>query len=499
VDQQPARRLVAVALVIGVFAQGLLFRTALGLNLVLIVGALVACALLLRRAAARLDRLDAWIPPTALAFAAFVAVRADPFLVFVDTLAALGFGAAAVAAIGGAALTRRSLLGLVWVGLRGTSLVFAGAAEPIVAARPASGADAFRRRLQRVTPFLRGLAIAVPVIAMFAGLFAAADAVFSRALSDVFSIDLNLGEVPPRLVLAAVIAWATAGLLVAVGREVFPPEPRSLGTATVSPLLALPRLGSTEAIVVLVAVDLLFAAFVALQVAYLLGGRDTLATTGFTYSEYARRGFFELLAVAVLSGGLIAGLEIVVSRRSWTYVFSAVTLAGLTLVVLASATLRLKLYQDAYGWTELRFYVFAAIAWLGLGALTTAGLLRAARTRWLAHALGVLAVVVWLGINAVGPQGFVARQNLARAIDPSLVAPGGQTGLDAWYLVSLGDDAVPIMVEAVPYVDRQDLPVLDQQLRDRDQALRQSDVSAWPAWNLARQRAREAIASYSGR
>jgi signal transduction histidine kinase len=250
--------------------------------------------------------------------------------------------------------------------------------------------------------------------------------------------------------------------------------------------------------VVLVAVDLLFATFVALQVAYLFGGRDTLATTGITYSEYARRGFFELLAVAFLSGGLIAGLEIVISRRSWAYVLSAVALAGLTLVVLASATLRLKLYQDAYGWTELRFYVFAAIAWLALGAVATAGLLLAARTRWLAHALGVLAVVVWLGINVVGPQGFVAQQNLARAVDPSLVAPGGQTGLDVWYLVSLGDDAVPVMVEAVPYVDMHDLWLVERQLRDRDEALRQSDVTAWPAWNLARERAREAIASYLG-
>jgi hypothetical protein len=497
-DQLPARRLLAAALVIGVLAQALLFRTALGLNVVLLVVAVVASAFLLRRPAARLDRLDAWIPPAALAFAGFIAVRADPFLVFVDALAALGLGAAAVAAIGGAALTRRSLVGLIWVGLRGTTLVFAGAPEPIVAARPANAGDAFRRRLGRLAPYLRGLVIAIPVIAVFAGLFAAADAVFSRALSDLFAIDLDLGEAPPRLLLAAVISWVAAGLLVAVAREVFPPEPRSLGAAALGPSLALRRLGATEAIVVLVAVDLLFAAFVALQVAYLFGGRDTLATTGFTYSEYARRGFFELLAVAFLSGGLIAGLEIVVRRRSWAYVLSAVALAGLTLVVIASATLRLKLYQDAYGWTELRFYVFAAIAWLALGAVATAGLLLVSRTRWLAHGLGVLAVVVLLGINVVGPQGFVARQNLARAIDPSLVAPGGQTGIDVWYLVSLGDDAVPVMVEAVPYVEIHDLWLLDRQIRDRDQALRQPDVTAWPAWNLARERAREATGNYVG-
>jgi hypothetical protein len=498
VDQRSARRLLAAALVIGVLAQALLFRTALGLNLVLIVGGLVASAFLVRRPAARLDRLDAWIPPAALGLAAFVAVRADPFLVFVDTLLALGLGAAAVAAIGGATVTRRSLGGLAWVAAHGAALALNGASEPIIAARPARGVDAFRRRLGHVAPYVRGLALAIPLIAIFAALFSAADAVFSRALSDVFAIDLDLGEVPARLFLAAVIAWPTAGLLVAVARQVFPPEPRSLGAASISPSLTLRRLGSTEASVVLLGVDLLFLGFVALQVAYLFGGRDTLAATGYTYSEYARRGFFELLAVAFLSGGLIAGLEIVVSRRSRAYVLSAVALAGLTLVVLASATLRLKLYQDAYGWTELRFYVYAAIAWLGLGAVATAGLLLAGRTRWLAHVLGILAVVVWLGINAVGPQGFVARQSLARAIDPSMVAPVGQTGLDAWYLASLGDDAIPIMVEAVRYVDTNNVPVLDRQIRDRDQALRQSEVTAWPAWNLARQRAREAIASYLG-
>jgi hypothetical protein len=39
---------------------------------------------------------------------------------------------------------------------------------------------------------------------------------------------------------------------------------------------------------------------------------------------------------------------------------AAFALAGLTAVVLASALLRLRIYQDAYGWTELRFYVLVA-------------------------------------------------------------------------------------------------------------------------------------------
>ncbi len=496
-DQRSARRLLGAALVIGLCAQALLFRTALGVNVALLVASLLAAALLLKRGAARVDVLDLWIAPAALIFAGFISVRADPVLVGVDALLGVGLGLAAVMAIGGARLTRRSALGLVAVAARTSALLGAGAAEPVSAARPASGAETVRRGVARSAPVLRGLALAFPAVIVFAGLFAAADAVFSRAVSDVLSLDVEFGDLPARLLLAALIAWPVAGVMVSAVRDVFPfGDPvASLRGGLASTSAGIGRLGLTEAIVVLALVDALFAVFVGLQVAYLFGGRDTLAATGLTYADYARRGFFELVAVAVLAGGLIAGLELVVSRRSRTYVAAAVTLACLTLVVLASAALRLKLYQDAYGWTELRFYVYAAITWLGVGAIATIALLVAGRTRWLAHVLGILAFVVLLGANVIGPEGFIARQNLARVVDPSLVAPGGQPGIDAAYFVSLGDDAVPVMIEALPVLGADDRLLVDNEVRARAAALGQPDVTAWPAWNLARERARQAIAS----
>ena len=189
-----------------------------------------------------------------------------------------------------------------------------------------------------------------------------------------------------------------------------------------------PRIGTTECLVVLVALDALFAAFVVIQAAYLFGGLDTLATTGMTYAEYARRGFFELLAVAFLVAGLILGLEALVTRRSRAYVVAAIVLVGLTIVVLGSSLLRLRLYQEAYGWTELRFYVLAAIGWLAIGALAGIAALATNRTRWLLHFMVVLSVVFGIGFNLIGPVQFIAEQNVARAVDPSLVPPGGETG-----------------------------------------------------------------------
>ena len=51
----------------------------------------------------------------------------------------------------------------------------------------------------------------------------------------------------------------------------------------------------------LTGVALLFAAFVLVQFRYFFGGAQNIGLQGFTFAEYARRGYGELMAVAFLS------------------------------------------------------------------------------------------------------------------------------------------------------------------------------------------------------
>ena len=61
-------------------------------------------------------------------------------------------------------------------------------------------------------------------------------------------------------------------------------------------------LGVTETIVILGALDAVFLAFVVVQIRYLFGGASLVSVSpGLTYAEYARHGFFALIAVAALS------------------------------------------------------------------------------------------------------------------------------------------------------------------------------------------------------
>jgi len=185
-------------------------------------------------------------------------------------------------------------------------------------------------------------------------------------------------------------------------------------------------------------------------------------------------------------------LEGLVRTRTRAYVGAAIALVLLTIVVLASAFLRLRLYQDAYGWTELRFYVLAAIAWLAIGAVIAVLTLARNQTRWLIHGMLLISFVFGIAFNLIGPVRFIAEQNIERAVNPKLIAPGGETGLDVYYLAILGDDALTVLAEnlcALPAPQsRQALETVKmwQGWIRRDEA-----GKAWQAWNLSRERARD--------
>ena len=514
-----ALRILVLAAAVGLIAQCLLLDNLLGINAPILAGALLGAAYVLRSAASRVDPLDRWLPPAALAISLSIAIRADPTLLLLDLAAACVLLGASIAAIAGEAVTRRSAvavveLALIVLGWAGIGILRVTAAlrraDP---ARDGDGETGVARLPGWVGPIARGLLIAIPVLFVFASLFSSADVAFDRLMARLFTWQVDLGEVPIRLSVAFLIAWAVAGLLAVAsgaldpardGREpAVEPRAQSLGAAAIglpdpdgSVAFGPPvRLGAIESATILVAVDVLFAIFVLLQVAYLFGGQDTLAATGLPYAQYARSGFFELVWVAVLAGGLVATVHALAARRNRVLVGAGLALAGLTAVVLASALLRLRIYQEAYGWTELRFYVLATIVWLAIGIAVTAVLLARDRMGWLLHGLAIAAVAVLVGLNLVGPSRLIAEQNVARVLDPSLVPSDGMAGLDVTYALRLGDDAIPALIAALPALAPDDRSELTLRLLMRRDALREPGETDWPSWNLGRQAAREALAT----
>lgn len=499
-DRSIARRLLAAALGLGLLADVVLDGSAFGLNIVLLVAVTLTAGWLVRRAGRAPDPLDAWLPVSALVLAGFVAVRGDPFLAVLDTLGALAFLGASMAAMSGLPVTRRAASAIAGMAAWTFGSVVAGAPRVAGAARTGpmtSPGWASGLTTRRWLPLVRGLLIGLPLALIFAVLFASADPIFRRGLDDLFGWQLDLGSFTGRALFTFACAWLAAGLLMVAATGIPPFERASLGAAARTPLAVdAARLGTMEAIIVLAIVDLVIGAFVVLQIAYLFGGQSTILAAGMTYSDYARRGFFELVAAACLAGGVVVALETTVERRTRPYVAALLTLIALTAVVLVSAAVRLRLYQDAYGWTELRLYVLMAIGALAAMLAVMTILAVSDRMRWLGHGLAVIGLVSLVALNLVAPAAFVAAQNVERVIDPGLVPPGGHAGLDADYLGVLPDDAIPVLVEALPNLPASERVPLQRLLADRQRELASDPALTSPAaWNLGRERAREALAN----
>lgn len=502
-NRDAALRALATASLIGIAGQAVLFETGIGLNAALLTAAILTAGWWIADRGRRLDPADAWIPIAAALVAAAAAVRSDPFTLLLDGATAAALTGASMAAFAGAAVTRRSFAAVGALGAVVIGWALVGILKVAGLAARATGAAPARRRMPpHLAPIARGLLLAVPVLLVFGALFASADAIFATIAGNLFDWQIDFGGIVERASLAFGIAWLVAGLLAVAGgidpqmsvRADRPaPAMQSLGAAVASPAPAYPRLGETEAVTVLAAVVGLFGLFVGLQLAYLFGGLDTLSAAGITYADYARRGFFELVAATGLAAGLVIVLHGVVEHRGRAFVGAALVLALLTVAILASAGLRLRLYQEAYGWTELRFYVYATIAWMGIGIAGGSVLLPRDRLRWLGHLVAIAAVAVLVAVNVVGAQRHVADENVARLLDPARVPADGRTGLDVWYAISLGDDAVPALVAALPALSVADRELVMADLADRWAELNRPEATGWPGWNLARERARDAL------
>jgi hypothetical protein len=375
----------------------------------------------------------------------------------------------------------------VWDYIRAVAvLVFAALTRPFQQPKPAENHPAsgsYSVRLQQGRAVLRGLLLALPIVGVLALLLASADLVFAQRIETVLQA-LRLDRLPEtlfRLFYIGVLTVIFCGVLLhaVLPRQEIRPSERE------APFLS-PFLGWTESSIVLGSVNALFAFFVVLQFRYLFGGQVNIHEAGFTYAEYARRGFGELVWVALISLGLVLALHTIARRetprRQRSFILLNGLLIGLVLVILASALQRLILYEQAYGFTRLRTYTYLFIPWLGLLLLTVVGLLFTSQMRRVGLVLLIFGLGYGLLLGFWNVDGWIARQNIQRAMN-------GQD-LDGDYLQTLSADAVP---ELIRQVNQAGLPASAQQEILIGLACRAAQSTPthqpWQSFNLSQNRA----------
>jgi Domain of unknown function (DUF4173) len=471
-DSRIGIALVGSAVVLGVLGDTLFQGQPLGLNVLLWAGAFVLLlTALLRLARAPLHQGRRFMVAPLLLFSALFLWHDSPLLVAANLLAL-----AAAVTMGALRRTRPRLRSATLSDYGGG--VLAAASALLAGTAPLLMTDirwrdvAGRVRCERTVAVARGIAIGLPLLLLFGGLFVAADAVFENLVSS--AIPTVAPSTVERAVIVVVWTWLAGGLLrdLLAAKE----DRRLLRADALAGRKPRVRVGAVEACVALCALDLLFLAFVVVQFRYLFGGRALVeARTQLTYADYARHGFFELVAVAALTLSLLLLGDWLLradarGRRSFRAL--ALVLLGLLFVVIASALKRMRLYEEQYGLTELRLYASGVIVWIGVVSVWFA--LTVLRGHRHAFAVGALVTgfAATLALNMLNPGTLIARTNIDRP------------RVDVAYLAGLGDDAVPTLVSRLDRLDP-----ADRRLLARELARRRAGSGDWRSWNLSRSRA----------
>ena len=429
----------------------------------------------------------------ALLFSVLGFLRAEPFTRTLNHLLSLGFGALLILSYQGGRWKEYNLSDYIVGGFRLFTSAVGLPFKLITESKEEKAAGEESEKVKgagwkKAAPYLRGVLLALPVVAVLAALLSEADPIFSNWLGDLIEL-LRLEKLPEyilRLALIGLWTFLLAGLMLHMLNK--SREEKLVGLDQSWP----PRfLGFTETSIIMGAVNLLFLAFVSIQFRYFFGGEKNISLDGYTYSEYARRGFGELLAVAFFTLLVIMVLSSITVRKEKKdrVVFSAQTglMTALMGVILVSSLQRLALYEAAYGFTRLRTYSHLCVIWIAILFLAILILEIVGKHRYFTLATLISVAGFVLTMNAVNIDKFIITQNVQRLSDKD-------AALDTYHLNTLSDDGIPALIDQAndQRISPQEKEVIQAILACRADTYAAQE-RGWLSFTLPRLRAEKAL------
>jgi len=382
-------------------------------------------------------RNSLWLIAPCLFFAGMSFIRQEPLSAFLAyTLTLVPMGIFAVTFLGG----RWMEYGLPDYLFKAAQLV-----ESLITGGSIFHSQVRREQAERgetvtkwpIVPIVRGLLVALPILAFFTALLASADLVFNAKVTELFSGG-KIGDYVRQLLVILICAYLLAGTLLHAALR--SRDEKLLGQD--KPVVR-PFVGFAESAIVLGSVVILFSMFVIVQFQYFFGGNANIGIQGYTYSQYARSGFNELVSVAFFSLLLILGLSSVTKRteqlQQRIYSGLCVAMVALVLVILASAYQRLALAIDWHGFSRLRIYPRVFLIWVGILFVVVVVLELLHRERYFACAALLASLGFAISLSLLNVDDFIVRQNVLRAAQGQHFNPS--------YLGTLSIDAIPALAD----------------------------------------------------
>lgn len=329
---------------------------------------------------------------------------------------------------------------------------------------------------------VKGILMAIPVLFVFLFLFSSADLIFQKYVSNLINIDIEPETISRFiLILTAILAYIGAYSYLFRKQE---------SQITVQQNSKNYNIGRVENSILLSSVNVLFFIFILIQLTYLFGGESNISVQGFTYAEYARRGFFELIAVAIISLLLLLFTEKYIAKKETGHAIGfkvlSTALVLQVILIMASAFIRLSLYEEAYGFTDQRLFSHAFIILLAaIFCLLLYKIYKNEKGNIFAFRVFISIILFLAVMNFLNPDVFIARRNMER------FAATGK--LDTRYLGRLSSDAIPDTIKILDVSDENLKGSFAHGLYWRAQDINSSYFSKWQSLNILRARAKKIL------
>lgn len=289
-----------------------------------------------------------------------------------------------------------------------------------------------------------GLIVAVPLTLIVGTLLISADKGIERMLGGItdFLSSREMGELVVQLIFAVPLSCYLFGLFYSNAHR---SKEKDVNDAYCESRLARSRMVQNIAVYAAVTpICFLYLLFFISQANYLMSAFSGELPEGYSYAEYARKGFFELLAIVIINLAVIAVINLIAKsggeNKPIALKIYSIAICFFTLVIIASALSKMVMYISVYGLTQLRLYT----GWFMILCtfIFVMIIIKQARFKFpIAKGITVVFTLMFAVLCFSRPDAVIAKYNT------EMSRSGKLEYYDQSYLLTLSDDAVLVYLE----------------------------------------------------
>lgn len=290
-----------------------------------------------------------------------------------------------------------------------------------------------------------GILIAIPLVALVLYMLSQADAVFRKGLAAIIP-KLDVTNIVEIIIYALVIFFFSYCAVRYQLHDRVERQRRKTGFSMVT------------ATIIMMPLAVIYAVFCAVQIVYLFAGAGSLPD-GYTYSSYAREGFFQLLFLCIMNLILVRVVEKCFEKSRLTDILGLV-ICACTILMDISSVFRMVMYIRSYRLTQQRILTLFVDA--GVLLLVAGVIIKQLRPEFgIGRYSFICFMVVWLLFAFARPDAIIASYNLSDYAESVSMEQK-----DDDYITGLSSDAYQVICDNKNRISADNMKIYQESLTD---------------------------------